>query len=382
MIATKKGTPLAASICVWILGSALLSGCRTDQVLSPGIVPSPPERFDAVYYARAIHLSWELGEGWSGESFRVWGKRLSDPDYFLIADVTNCSSGLCAYTDSNVAFDVTYVYYVAALGPTGLETASDIALEVFVPQPIAPPLPGAPDAVPLDEALFLSWDDTSREAADFSFYRVYLENDDGTPTLLGETDSEGFLDTLVENGITYSYFVTAVDDQGHESGGSVAAAGTPRPDYHGEILFSFDDQPSDAGFRFQETEASSPVLPGDDPSRHLRLEADGVGWWVVPGLGVEIASESYFTTALRCGVGADQGCIDVRSAPVSGYSSAPAALAPEFSYVARVPAGPSGWRYGLIRITHLGFAQDGAIALFDWAFQLQVDNPSLVTDSG
>jgi hypothetical protein len=29
-------------------------------------------------------------------------------------------------------------------------------------------------------------------------------------------------------------------------------------------------------------------------------------------------------------------------------------------------------------VSHLGFAQDGAIAIFDWAYQLQPGNPSLV----
>jgi hypothetical protein len=28
-------------------------------------------------------------------------------------------------------------------------------------------------------------------------------------------------------------------------------------------------------------------------------------------------------------------------------------------------------------VTHVGWAQDGAIAIFDWAFQLQPGNPSL-----
>lgn len=382
MTGRTRGSTFAALIFISTLGSVLLAGCRTNEVFSPGGTPSPPERFEAYYYARAVHLSWELGSQWNGEPFRVWGKRLSDPDYFLIAEVTNCSQGLCSYTDSNVASDVTYVYYVAALGPAGAETASDLALEVYVPRPTAPPPPGTPDAVPLDGALFLQWDDTSRDAADFSFYRVYLDDAGGAPTLLGETDSEGFLDSLVGNGSTYTYFVTAVDDLGHESDGSALAEGTPRPDYHGEILFSYSDLPLEAGFRFQESEESVPVLPGDDPARHLRLETDEFGWWLVPGPGVEIAAESTFTTALRCGPGADQDCIDIRVAPAFGYASAAAELIPEYSYVVRVPEGAASWRYGVIRITHLGFSQDGAIALFDWAFQLQLDNPSLVTDSG
>src|SRR5690606_696369 len=109
---------------------------------------------------------------------------------------------------------------------------------------------------------------------------------DGTRgVLIGETDSEGFLDLLAENGATYPYFVTAVDDQGHESGGSGIAAATPRPDYHGEILFGFDDRPEDSGFRFREDESLSPIVHGSSASRHFRIEADLNGWWLVPGPG-------------------------------------------------------------------------------------------------
>ena len=164
--------------------------------------------------------------------------------------------------DANVVSGTTYVYYVAAVDPSRVETASVDAIEVDVPQPIAPPIPAEPGAVPLDGALYLLWGDTSREAGDFAFYRVYLEGGDGSVLLLGETDSEGFLDSLVENGNTYGYFISAVDDQGHESSGSSLIEGTPRPDYHGELLYAFGDRADEAGFRFQESEASSP-----DPSR-------------------------------------------------------------------------------------------------------------------
>ncbi len=109
----------------------------------------------------------------------------------------------------------------------------------------------------------------------------------------------------------------------------------------------------------------------------MRLEFDGASWWLRPGPGVQIADGGYFTTALRCGPGADPGCVDLREAPASGYLSAPLTLDPELSYVLRVPAGGGQWRYGVLRVTHLGFAQDGAIAIFDWAYQLQPGNLSL-----
>ncbi len=365
-----------ARLGLGMFGLAILVGCNSDELVLVGDTPAPPENFDGFYYGRAVHLSWELGTGWSEEPFRVWGRRVSDAEFFFIAEVTNCADGLCTYTDANVAPDVTYVYYVSAVSASGVEAASDNRVEVRVPQPIPPPIPEAPDAVPLDAAVFLVWDESSRAAEDFSFYRVYIESADGSAFLLGETDSEGFLDLLVENGNTYGYFVTAVDDLGHESDGSVLAEGTPRPDFQAELLYAFEDRPDLAGFRFQESESTSPIRDGADPERHFRLEADGAGWWLVPGAGVQVAEDSFFTTALRCGPAADAGCTDVRWVPESGYGSATVQLLTEYTYVLRVASG-GGWRYGAIRPSHLGFAQDGAIAIFDWAYQLQVDNPSL-----
>jgi hypothetical protein len=369
---------------IWILAvlpAVLLAvGCEpTGRTTGPGAEPPPPLNLDGYYYARAVHLSWDLHPQWDGQTFRVYGKRVTDEDFFMIAEVTSCSDGRCTYVDLNVAPGITYEFYVASVSSlTGREGASEYAVEVFVPQPVPPPVPGSLDAVPLDGAIFLKWDDRSRGASDFSFYRVYLEGEEGESFLLGETDSEGFLDLLVENGNSYGYFVTAVDDQGHESDGSPLAVGAPRPDFHGELVYAFEDRAELSGFRFQESEAFNPIVSGTDPNRHFRLEADETGWWLVPGPGVQLHREGYFTTQLRCGPAADDGCTDIRQAPASNYSGDAMSLVPEYAYVLRTPADDGGWRYGVIRVSHVGWTQDGAIVIFDWAFQLQVNNRALL----
>ncbi|MEX0856027.1 MAG: hypothetical protein WD056_00510 [Gemmatimonadota bacterium] len=364
---------------ILLLPFALFACDSSSGGLDPngGQPPVAPLAFDAFYYDRAVHLSWELAPGWSGEAFRVYGKRATDANYFLVAEVTNCAGGLCSYRDINIQANVTYQYYVAAVSSTGSETASAIALEIVVPTPDPPPSPGGVDAVALDGGVFLTWNSASRAADDFAFYRIYFLDGD-TGVLIGESDSEGFLDLLVQNGSTYAYFVTAVDDRGHESAGSTAAAATPRPDYHGEILVAFEDLPEESGFRFQENPSEDPIVSGTDGSRHFRLEADLTGWWLVPGPGVSVHSQPQFTTALRCGVAADPECTDVRVAPAGGYTSDAIELVPEQAYVLRVPSSGGGqWQYGLIRVTHVGIVPAGAIALFDWAFQLQPDNVTL-----
>jgi len=296
-----------------------LGGCHDDNdVVAVGGIPAAPRAVTADYYAGVVTVSWELAPEWDGEAFRVYSKRTSDSGWFFISEVTSCSQGECVYTDINVLANQTYEYYVAAVGAGG-ETASSV-VTVFVPTFTPPPLPDFPYVIALDGANFVTWGDAARGVTDFSFYKVYLD-DAGTPYLLGETDSEGFLDLLAANGSTYSYFVTSVDADGHESNGSTLASGTPRPDYHGEWIYAFSDQPTLSGFRFQSDESSVPILPGSDPTRDFRLESDGVQWWIVPGPNAAVNITSWATSSLKCGVGADAGCTDVSVAPVTNYTS-------------------------------------------------------------
>jgi hypothetical protein len=358
-----------------------VSGCENDAILVPVEGPAPPRALEAYYYAGVVMVSWELAPGWNGEPFRVFSKRVSDPDYFFIAEVTSCASGLCAYEDRNVLAGQTYEYYVAAVDPgSGIETASDYSVEVYVPDPVPPPVPSGMEVVALDGANYLRWLSNARDAEDFSFYRVYLYEGDGSDFLLGETDSEGFLDLLAANGGTYQYFVTAVDDQGHESTGSAMAAGTPRPDYHGEWVYDHFDQPGLSGFRFQVDENTDPLVSGNSMDRHFRLEVDELGWWLVPGPDAEVHPTAFPTTALKCGVAADAGCTDVSRAPTGGYVTQDVALSTQSSFVMRVRGDDGLTHYGVIRVELLGFDQDdNALMIFDWAYQLQAGNPDLVT---
>lgn len=359
-----------------LIGLALV-GCEEDYFVAPGgDGPAAPRNLAVSYYAGAVTVSWELGPGWDGEAFRVYGKRASDRDYFLIAEVTSCSSGFCSYADINILAGQSYDYYVAAVDGAGYETASSEAIRVDVPQMSPPPVPGSIGVVALDNANFVYWGSGSRSADDFSFYRVYLF-DQGTSFLLGETDSEGFIDLLAGNGVTYSYFVSAVDDQGHESQGSATAEGTPRPDFHGEVLYDHFAQPALSGFVFQDSEASNPVVDGSSSARHFRLETDSEGWWLVPGAGVTVYPSGFETTALKCGPAADATCVSLDVAPSSGYQSGDVGLFPQTTYALRIPA-PGGVRYASVRVSILGFDQAGdPLMIFDWAYQTQVGNPNL-----
>ncbi len=191
-----------------------VAACDEDGVLlNLDDPPAAPRAVDAYYFAGVVTVTWALAPDWDGDAFRVYSRRITDPDFFLVAEVTSCMEGVCEYRDTNVVAGVTYEYYVAAVGVSGLETPSSLAVEVAVPAPDAPAMPLTVLATALDESVFITWSDNARAAGDFSHYRVYLEGEE--VLLLGETDSEGFLDMRARNGETYRYFVSALDDQGH-----------------------------------------------------------------------------------------------------------------------------------------------------------------------
>lgn len=340
--------------------------------------PDAPRDLAASYYNRGVDLTWRMGSRWDGEPFRVYGKRVSDVDYFFIAEVTSCIESECVYRDINVRGGVSYEYYVAAVDlNSGLETASDHAVEVWVPEPIPPAVPELLETVALDGAAYLRWDDSPAAEDDFLAYRIYASAEGGY-FFVGETDSPGFVDFLAENGHTTTYFVTSLDDQGHESNGSEAVDCTPRLDYTGDIMYTHQDVPSASGFRFQESEDLQAVMAGDSEHRHFRLEADPHGLWMVPGPNARIFPEARWTTALKCGPGADSDCESWEYAPTSGYTSARVVLDPGYTYMFRVPGDDGEVRFGALRATITGVDQEGdELIVFDWAYQTQPGNPNL-----
>lgn len=357
------------------------AACYDDTLLVDDDIPPPPRALAASYYAGAVMVSWELAPDWNGEVFRVYARRTTDSDFFFIAEVTSCALDSCSYEDLNINAGQTYEYVVTAVSSSGLEMESEFTVEVLVPDPTAPPVPDASRVIALDDANYVTWGTASRAASDFSHYKLYV--DDGVDAFLfGETDSEGFLDLLAENGVTYGYFVTAVDTDGHESDGGALSEGTPRPDFTGEWLYDHVLRPAESGFRFAEDQSTLPVVDGDAGHRHFRLETDGTGWRLVPN-GLTTVAPGVATTALKCGVASDALCTDVVRAPVSGYLGTDVWVETQTSYVFRVAGDDGQFHYGVIRVDLLGFDQDDVpIMIFDWAYQIQTGNRNLVGPVG
>lgn len=380
-----------------LAGGLLLAAAACDDdpdvIVLPGDPPGAPEEFFASYDwvlegfdgttavgHPEVELTWLPPASWDDEVFRVYGKRASTQNYFLIATVTSCTDAGCVYRDRNVAAGTDYDYYVATYDEaTNQETSSEFAELVRVPGAARPAAPASPEAVALDNGVFLRWSPSASAGDNVSRYLVYLTRLDGEEFTyaVGSTDGTGFLDQRAENGSEYGYRIATVDTLGHVSNLSSEVFAIPRPDFSGELVYAFADSALLSGFRFQEDEDANPILAGTSANAHFRLESDATGYRIVPLNGTQV-TEFGFTTALVCGPGSDAGCTAARTAPTSGYSTAPIYIDPEYSYVFRVTGNDGQPHYAVIRVTMLGTDQDGNdLAIFDWAYQLQPNEPQL-----
>ena len=375
-------------------GLALLAACNPDNdIFIGGDPPGEPRNLaveqrwvfegfsnsgQPVGYP-AVELTWDVPTDWRQEPFRVYGKRSGGSSFFLIATVTSCSDDGCVYQDRNVQSGATYEYYVATVDEdTGEETTSDFREVVSVAPYDPPAAPDADSVTALDGAAYVRWtDDANGDAA--SRYIVLLTRLGANSYLyqLGETDGTGFLDERATNGSVHGYRIATVDTLGQVSALSAEITGVPRPDVTAELVYAFADDATRSGFRFASTEGEDPIVPGASTFADWRLESTDAGWRIVPLNGVQVAEFPGRTTALVCGPGADASCRAATRAPTSGYSSAPVAVSPEFSYVFRVPDN-DGVHYGVVRVTLLGSdAQGRDLMIFDWAYQLRPNEPRL-----
>lgn len=377
-------------------GLLLLAACNDDPdvIVTPrGDPPGQPTDLYASYAwvledfqngqpvgYPSVQINWLPPRNWDDEVFRVYGKRATASGFTLIATVTSCTDLGCVYTDRNVAHGQDYEYYVAAYDErTAQETASDFRDVVRVPANQRPAAPTSPQAVGLDDAVYLRWTPAAANGSNVSRYLVYLTRLDGeTYTYaVGQTDGTGYLDERAENGSQFGYRIATVDTLGHVSNLSSEVLAIPRPDFTGELIYAFADSVAASGFRFQASESANPIVSGSSPTAQWRLESTASGYRIVPLNGTQV-TEFGRTTALACGPGSDAGCVAARTAPTTGYTTQPIFVDPEYSYVFRVAGANGQPHYGVVRVTMLGSDQNGRdLMIFDWAYQTLPNQPQL-----
>ena len=182
---------------------------------TPVTVPSPPQNLKAVAGDGFVKLSWNPPANNGGSEvteYRIYRNGS------LIASV---SSSILNYNDTNVANGITYSYYITAVNSVGESEKSNTveATPVTVPSP-----PQNLKAVAGDGFVKLSWNPPANNGgSEVTEYRIYRNG-----SLIASVSSSilNYNDTNVANGITYSYYITAVNSVG-ESEKSNTVEATP-----------------------------------------------------------------------------------------------------------------------------------------------------------
>jgi hypothetical protein len=194
---------------------------------------------------------------------------------------------------------------------------------------------------------------------DLAGYKVYYSSSyNGTYHLIGTTSHTSFTDRDARNGSTYFYAVTAFDASGNESELTPELVKvTPRPEGYDIVLDDYRTVPARAGYDF----SSATVGPYDDQYTDLFFESYNGRLYFDVWDDSEIQDAGY-TGSLA----------DVVEAPATGWSpTGDVYVIAGHTYVIRT------WdrHYAKVRVT----AVSSSGVSFDWAYQLQSDNPQLKT---
>ncbi len=365
---------LATVACQSSLVDGNGSGPSTPANLSYELEPSgDPNR------PLGILLFWDDVTDANLASYRVYSRASTSGSFDPRGETTSNS-----FHDNGVPF---LQYLVTAVDDNGVESGFSNVITVDERQQLVSP--AWLSSISLNGAIHLEWDDTSYIAAPtrFKWYRIYSTDYDldsrlcGTNWLLeGTTVAPEFLASAMTNGVPRCFGVSAVSREGYESLWSPLRQDTPRPDARNTLVFAYEQNQPQSGFRFwQDVNADGRaqaselglIQNGNLTSIDFWVHRDPTDstLWLVPEFsGTQI--RLYSTSPV-----ADLTSID--SASATGYTRNMIQAVPGYAYVFQIVEGTT-LRYGALRVTHVG--RDYLI--FDWSFQTDPGNPELVIRAG
>jgi len=235
------------------------------------------------------------------------------------------------------------------------ETTRYVEVEVEVDNP--PAVPQGVYSVTGDGAVYIYWLPVQDE--DLSYYRIWWSPDDDLYEFMATTTNEYYIDTDVDNGATYYYAVSAVDEAGNESELSYETVfDTPRPE--GLVLLNdFNEVAATSGYDF----SAQQRVPYNFSSADIYLEYDAF-------LGTFFINVADVNTDIQ-DMGYTYDFDDIGYSPSEGWSSI-------------------GWTEVIDRHTYIIWTNDNHFAKlrviningtssveFQWAYQTDTGNPEL-----
>jgi len=241
--------------------------------------------------------------------------------------------------------------------------------EVVATDNTAPAAPRGVYSISGDNQVFVKWyPNQEKDLKGYVIYRSLQKNAD-----YKEIDTVGakvfsYVDDNVKNGTTYYYAVSAFDYDGNESDLSPdIVEDTPRPEGGAVKLIDYSIDPSRSGFDFSE--------PDSGPQTYDRKNVD-----IYFGFDTEVGVPYIFSESdvEMQDLGYTDSMDDVDVSPTKGFTTFFVEALKWHTYAFLMPDG----HYAKVRITDVyvdlvGNDVQDAWIKFDWAYQLQTDNPDL-----
>jgi len=251
-------------------------------------------------------------------------------------------------------------------------------------------VPSGVSSVSLDGAVALTWSDASyvNDPDHFENYRIYSTTYDldhdvcGTNwSLEGTTVAPEFVVGALTNGMPRCFGVSAMSKDGAETARSSSRADTPRPDSRNVLLYAWQVDDGESGFRFWDDVNDDGVVQGSElgivrsgslSTVDFRVNRKIDGTLMLQPIREGTGVEFYEPTTAGAAPVEDLTSIDF-AADLETYRTTEIEALPGYGYVFEMDAGDEFARYGAVRVTHVG----ASFIIFDWAFQTDPGNPEL-----
>ena len=370
-----------------LLSLALLAivACQPSALAPSGPGPSRPANLSYQLEPSGdpnrplgILLVWDAVTDANLASYRVYSRATTTGSFALRGETTSNT-----FHDNGVP-DLEYM--VTAVDNSGAESGGSNV--ITVDERLQLVAPSWLSSISLNGAIHLQWDDTSYIASPtrFKWYRIYSTDYSlntglcGTSwSLEGTTVAPEFLASALTNGVPRCFGISAVSLEGYESLWSPLRQDTPRPDARNTLVFAYEKNQAQSGFRFwQDVNNDGIAQPAE-----LGLVQDGnltsIDFWIHRAADSSLWLVPEFSgTQVRLYSNApvaDLTSIDF--APSTGYSRNMIQAVPGYAYVFQIVEG-STVRYAGLRVTDV--SRDYVI--FDWSFQTDPGNPELLVRGG
>ncbi|MCG7841231.1 MAG: fibronectin type III domain-containing protein, partial [Methanomassiliicoccales archaeon] len=187
------------------------TGSASNEVSAiPAAVPSAPYDLQASAGPSSITLTWTAPTDDGGSpviGYMVYRNEESGGEE-LLATI----GAVTIYQDDTAQVGQEYWYYVRAVNALGEGPASNEATTIIL---LVPSAPLGLQAVAGDTMVFLSWTSPSEDGGTvITGYEIFRGNVSGEETYLTTVTSTNHTDGEVQNGVTYFYYVVAMNSEG------------------------------------------------------------------------------------------------------------------------------------------------------------------------